>query len=96
MQMFAEDVHTCDFSGFMITFPLSVPKTSLSYDEVAAGHKTRRYVCSLGFRTGKMMPFHKVVCPLILGAMNFDNVLRGRAFVPSPAFLAFINRRNEV
>jgi hypothetical protein len=28
------------FSGFMIILVLSVPKTSESYDEVAAGHKT--------------------------------------------------------
>jgi hypothetical protein len=28
----------------MIILVLSVPKTSESYDEVAAGHKTRHYV----------------------------------------------------
>jgi hypothetical protein len=46
------------FSGFMIILVLSVPKTRESYDEVAAGHKTRRYVCSLGFRMRKGMPLH--------------------------------------
>jgi hypothetical protein len=45
------------FSGFIIILVLSVPKTSESYDEVAAGHKTRRYVCSLGFRTSKEMRY---------------------------------------
>jgi hypothetical protein len=44
------------FSGFMIILVLSVPKTSESYDEVAAGHKTRRYVGELGFRTRKKVP----------------------------------------
>jgi hypothetical protein len=44
------------FSGFMIILVLSIPKTSESYDEVAAGHKTRRYVGALGFRTRKKMP----------------------------------------
>jgi hypothetical protein len=61
----------------MIILVLSVPKTSESYDEVAAGHKIRRYVGALGFRTGKMMPLHKVMCPLILGAMKFDSVVAG-------------------
>jgi hypothetical protein len=42
----------------MIILALSVPKTSESYDEVAAGHKTRRYVGSLDLRIRKDMPLH--------------------------------------
>jgi hypothetical protein len=42
--MFANDVHMYDSFEFYGYLVLSVQKTSSSYDEVAVGHKTRRYV----------------------------------------------------
>jgi hypothetical protein len=56
----------------MIILVLSVPKTSESYDEVAAGHKTRRYVGSLGFRTGRICLFSQR-----------NDVWRDAAFMPA-------------